>query len=118
MNLNLSKLEKKINIKFKNSKLLIKSLTHKSYDSINNYEKLEFLGDRILGLIISIKLLETYPEDTEGALDKKLASLVNKNRCQDLYETTLLTFNALTRVSIINLINVCYVYLIRYIKIC
>jgi len=81
MNLNLSKLEKKINIKFKNSKLLIKSLTHKSYDSINNNEKLEFLGDRVLGLIISKKLLEIYPDEKEGVLDKKLASLVNKKKC-------------------------------------
>ena len=40
MNLNLNKLEKKINIKFKNIKLLTKSLTHKSYNSINNNEKL------------------------------------------------------------------------------
>ena len=38
----LSKLEKKINIKFKDIKILIKSLTHKSYSSINNNEKLEF----------------------------------------------------------------------------
>ena len=74
MNLNLIKLEKKINIKFKNTKLLTKSLTHKSYDSINNNEKLEFLGDRVLGLIISKKLLEIYPEEKEGVLDKKLAS--------------------------------------------
>tara|TARA_Y100000590_G_scaffold419895_1_gene522057 strand:- start:1207 stop:1872 length:666 start_codon:yes stop_codon:yes gene_type:complete len=81
MNLNLNKLEKKINIKFKNIKLLAKSLIHKSYDSINNNEKLEFLGDRVLGLIISKKLLEIYPHDQEGVLDKKLASLVNKKKC-------------------------------------
>ena len=81
MNLNLIKLEKKINIKFKNTKLFTKSLTHKSYDSTNNNEKLEFLGDRVLGLIISKKLLEIYPDEKEGVLDKKLASLVNKKRC-------------------------------------
>ena len=80
----IKELQKKIKIKFKTVSNLKKAITHKSYDSINNYEKLEFLGDRILGLIISIKLLETYPEDTEGALDKKLASLVNKNRCQEI----------------------------------
>ena len=78
MDLNLIKLEKKINIKFKNFELLIKSITHKSYDSIHNNEKLEFLGDRVLGLVITKKLLEIYPEDKEGILDKKLASLVNK----------------------------------------
>ena len=63
MYLNLTKLEKKLNIKFKNTEFLIKSLTHKSYDSVNNNEKLEFLGDRVLGLVISKKLLEIYPED-------------------------------------------------------
>ena len=78
------KLEKKINIKFKNSKLLIKSLTHKSYNSTDSNEKLEFLGDRVLGLVISKKLLEIYPNDKEGILDKKLASLVNKNKCLEV----------------------------------
>ena len=84
MTYTIKELQKKIKIKFKNISNLKKAITHKSYDSFNNYEKLEFLGDRILGLIISIKLLDTYPEDTEGALDKKLASLVNKNRCQEI----------------------------------
>ena len=84
MSTNLTKLEKKISIKFKNIKFLIKSLTHKSYDSINNNEKLEFLGDRVLGLVISKKLLELYPNDTEGNLDKKLAFLVNKKRCCEI----------------------------------
>ena len=84
MDSNLIKLEKKINIKFKNFDLLIKSLTHKSYDSIYNNEKLEFLGDRVLGLVISKKLLETFPEEKEGVLDKKLASLVNKKKCFEI----------------------------------
>ena len=84
MNSNSIKLEKKINIKFKNFELLIQSLTHKSHDSIYNNEKLEFLGDRVLGLVISKKLLETYPKEKEGVLDKKLASLVNKKKCYDV----------------------------------
>jgi len=77
----LNKLEKKINLKFKNTKLLERSLTHKSHNPIDNYEKLEFLGDRILGLTISTKLLEMYPNDKVGFLDKKLAFLVNKDKC-------------------------------------
>ena len=81
---NLLNLEKKIRIKFKNKKNLLKSLTHKSFDSTNNNEKLEFLGDRVLGLVISKKLFELYPDDTEGNLDKKLAFLVNKNRCCEI----------------------------------
>ena len=84
MQLNLHKLQKKINIKFKNTNLLYKSMTHKSFDSNNNNEKLEFLGDRVLGLVISKKLLEIYPDDKEGILDKKLASLVNKEKCLEI----------------------------------
>jgi len=81
MNINVSKLEKKIGINFKDKNILIRSLTHKSFNSIDNNEKLEFLGDRVLGLIISKKLLEIFPDDREGVLDKKLASLVNRKKC-------------------------------------
>ncbi len=77
-------LEKLINIKFKDKKKLIKSLTHKSFDKINNNEKIEFLGDRVLGLVIAKKLLEIYPDEKEGALDKKFASLVNKKTCLEI----------------------------------
>ena len=91
-------LEKKINFKFKDKKLLIKSLTHKSYDKIDNNEKIEFLGDRVLGLIIAKKLLEIYPDEKEGILDKKFASLVNKKTCLQVakninLEKYILTFN-------------------------
>ena len=80
----LNTLQKKINIKFKNINFLKKAITHKSYDSLNNYEKLEFLGDRVLGLVISKKIIELYPDQKEGVLDKRLASLVNKNRCLEI----------------------------------
>ena len=76
-----SNLEKRLKISFKNKKLLIRSLTHKSFDKKENYEKNEFLGDRVLGLIIAKKLLEIYPDEKEGILDKKFASLVNKKTC-------------------------------------
>jgi ribonuclease-3 len=77
-------LEKKLKLKFTDLKILTKSLTHKSYDSKNNNEKFEFLGDRVLGLIIAKKLLEIYPEEREGILDKKFASLVNKRKCLEI----------------------------------
>ena len=80
----LYKFEKLINLKFKNQKLLKKSLTHKSFNSKESNEKLEFLGDRVLGLIISKNLLERYPDEKEGSLDKKLASLVNKKKCLEI----------------------------------
>ena len=81
---NLNQLEKKININFKNKTLLKQAITHKSYDKNINNEKLEFIGDRILGFVIAKKLLELYPTDSEGILDKKLASLVNKNKCLEI----------------------------------
>ena len=74
-------LEKIIRYNFKKSILLDKALTHKSKDNDNNNEKLEFLGDRVLGLVISEKLLEKFPEEKEGIIDKKFANLVNKKTC-------------------------------------
>ena len=99
MQKNLQSLQKKINIKFKDPNLLEKALTHKSYDPINNNEKIEFLGDRVLGLVIAKKLLEIYPNEKEGILDKKFASLVNKKTClaiaKDInLEKYILTFNS------------------------
>ena len=49
-----------------------------------NNEKLEFLGDRVLGLIISKKLIEIYPAENEGIIDKKFANLVNKKTCSNI----------------------------------
>ena len=84
MKINYQDLQSKINYKFRNINLLTQSLTHKSFDSIKNNEKLEFLGDRVLGLVIAKKLLETYPDEKEGVLDKKFASLVNKKTCLEV----------------------------------
>ncbi len=82
--MNLIKLQNKLGLNFKNRNLLVKSLTHKSVDPVNNYEKLEFLGDRVLGFVISKKLLEIYPDEKVGIIDKKLANLVNKNKCYEI----------------------------------
>ena len=81
MKINYQTLEKKIKINFKDKDLLVRSLTHKSYNKEINNEKLEFLGDRVLGLVIAKKLLEIYPNEKEGILEKKFASLVNKKTC-------------------------------------
>ena len=106
MRINYSALEKKIKCNFKNKDLLIKSLTHKSFNKDNNYEKLEFLGDRVLGLIIAKKLLEIYPNEKEGILDKKFASLVNKKTCLEIAKKIdlhkyVLTFNVKNRKNLI-----------------
>ena len=84
MKINYLNLKKKIKFNFKNKDLLIRSLTHKSYNKENNNEKIEFLGDRVLGLVIAKKLLEIYPNEKEGILDKKFASLVNKKTCLEI----------------------------------
>ena len=81
MKIDYQNLEKKIKINFRNKDLLIKSLTHKSFDKEHNNEKIEFLGDRVLGLVMAKKLLEIYPNEKEGILDKKFAALVNKKTC-------------------------------------
>ena len=98
MKINYQSLEKKIDFKFKNKNLLIQALTHKSYNPNENNEKIEFLGDRVLGLIIAKKLLEIYPNEKEGILDKKFASLVNKKTCLEIAKkinlaTYIKTFN-------------------------
>ena len=77
----IKELEKIIKYNFKKSFLLEKALTHKSFDININNEKLEFLGDRVLGLIISEELLDKFPDEKEGIIDKKFANLVNKKTC-------------------------------------
>ena len=73
--------EKKIKVNFRNKSLLLQALTHKSADQEKNNEKLEFLGDRVIGLVLSKKLFDLYPSKSEGVLDKRLAKLVNRKTC-------------------------------------
>ena len=77
----LNKLEQLIGVKFKDKELLKKSLIHKSHNNSDNNEKLEFLGDRVLGLSLAKTLLKMYPNEKEGIIDKKFANLVNKKTC-------------------------------------
>ena len=98
MNIKIKDFEKSLKLKFLNKTFLIKSLTHKSYNSNDNNEKMEFLGDRVLGLVIAKKLLEIYPYEKEGILDKKFSSLVNKKKCLEIakkikLENYILVFN-------------------------
>ena len=79
--MNISKFEKDLKLKFKNKSLIFQALTHKSYNQHNNNEKLEFLGDRVIGLVLSKKLFDLYPNENEGVLDKRFASLVNRKTC-------------------------------------
>ena len=106
MKIDYSVLEKRIKVIFKNKKLLTKSLTHKSFNKEKNNEKIEFLGDRVLGLVMAKKLLEIYPDEKEGILDKKFASLVNKKTCLEIakkidLQNFILTFNLKNQKNII-----------------
>ena len=106
MTIDYQNLEKKIKLVFKNKDLLVKSLTHKSFNKENNNEKIEFLGDRVLGLVMAKKLLEIYPKEKEGILDKKFAALVNKKTCLQIAKKLdlhkyILTFNTKDKKKII-----------------
>ncbi len=79
----LSDLEKKLKIKFKDKNLLRSAFIHRSYlneheeEKLPNNERLEFLGDAILGLVVSRHLYEVYPQSPEGDLTNYRSSLVN-----------------------------------------
>ena len=83
----LDEFEKKIGYKFKNRNLLITALTHSSYANESrggdqSYERLEFLGDSILGFVTAEYLCKAFPDIPEGKLTKKRAALVcEKSLC-------------------------------------
>lgn len=72
------KLEKCLDYQFKNKNLIIEALTHKSYKKPYNNERLEFLGDAVLNLIVGEYLYNKFPSSNEGDLSKIRASLVNE----------------------------------------
>ena len=81
---NVKNLEKKLNYNFKNKELLEKALTHSSYVNENKMkqydcnERLEFLGDAVLGLVIGEYFYKSFPKDNEGSLTKMRAESVNE----------------------------------------
>ena len=75
----IKKLEEQIDYVFENRKLIIEALTHKSYKQPYNNERLEFLGDAVLDLIVGQYLFEKFPDHDEGKLSKMRASLVNED---------------------------------------
>ena len=77
-------LETKLKFKIKNIHLYDKAFIHKSANKNVNNEKLEFLGDRVLGLILSKRLYDLYPNEDEGNLDKRFAKLVNRDTCSKI----------------------------------
>ena len=81
--MNLADLQEKIGVHFKNEDLLKEALTHRSYLNENpswplpHNERLEFLGDAVLELIVTENLFSAYPQDDEGKLTSVRAALVN-----------------------------------------
>jgi ribonuclease-3 len=71
-------LEKKVGYTFKDKKLIIEALTHKSYKQPYDNERLEFLGDAVLDLIVGEYLFTKFRKSNEGKLSKIRASLVNE----------------------------------------
>lgn len=85
----LSGVQARIGHAFRDKGLLVTALTHISFapsarDRIGSYQRLEFLGDRVLGLIVSAMLVEGFPEAEEGELSRRLAGLVRKETCADV----------------------------------
>ncbi len=74
----LQEFQKQLGYSFKNEELLKEALTHKSYKSPVNNERLEFLGDAVLDLLVGEYLFKKFPKAHEGELSKLRASLVNE----------------------------------------
>jgi ribonuclease-3 len=81
-------LEERIGYKFADQALLERALTHISALAGGNrsasYQRLEFLGDHVLGLVISDMLYRAFPKANEGELSRRLADLVRKETCADV----------------------------------
>jgi len=78
MHKNIETLEKKLGYEFKDKKLIIEALTHKSYKQPYDNERLEFLGDAVLDLVVGEYLFRKFQNSDEGKLSKIRASLVNE----------------------------------------
>lgn len=84
-------LQQRIGYAFEDASLLRSALTHPSavnaksrYSGGASYERLEFLGDRVLGLVVAELLIERFPAEDEGALSKRLVALVRKEALLDV----------------------------------
>ena len=88
----INQLQKQIKYKFKNINLLKEALTHSSYDSKDskktsqNYERLEFLGDRVLGLVLAEYFFKLYPLFNEGSLNDYFQKYANQSTLSEYAE--------------------------------
>jgi len=83
---NYSELLEKLEYQFQKPELLDEALTHVSAPraSGKSYQRLEFLGDRVLGLAIAEMLYKTFPNAPEGELSRRLAELVRRESCAEI----------------------------------
>lgn len=93
----IASLERRLGHTFRNRELLLTALTHASAAAPgrDTYQRQEFLGDRVLGLVITEMLLEAFPKASEGELSRHLAELVRKETCAEV--ATALDFGASLR---------------------
>ncbi len=84
MSKHIGALENTLGYKFKNEKLIIEALTHKSHKQPYDNERLEFLGDAVLDLIVGEYLFFKFPKSDEGNLSKIRAALVNEDGFEKL----------------------------------
>ncbi len=81
----IKKIQKKVaDYTFNKVSLLEEALTHPSLSGRHNYQRLEFLGDRVLGLVVSDWLLDLYPDDDEGQLNQRFSSLVRRETLAEI----------------------------------
>ncbi len=84
MNKQIQNLQKRLDYRFKDENLIIEALTHKSYKKSFSNERLEFLGDAVLDLIVGEYLYKKFPDIDEGVLSKLRSSLVNEKGFEKL----------------------------------
>nr|WP_245416281.1 ribonuclease III [Microvirga sp. 17 mud 1-3] len=79
-------LQETLGYSFERPELLTEALTHVSAPNAGgqSYQRLEFLGDRVLGLIVAEMLYETFPHSPEGELSRRLAELVRRESCAEV----------------------------------
>jgi ribonuclease III len=80
------RLEDRLGHRFAEARHLEEALTHATASPSGSYQRLEFLGDRVLGLAVADVLAETFPEASEGELSRRLAELVRKETCAEVAE--------------------------------
>ena len=89
-NKTITQIEKQIGYRFNNQSLLVDAFTHPSYEKrtlLGHYQRLEFIGDSVLNLIVTTELYKRLPNEPEGELSKRRAHIVCKQSCFDYCKT-------------------------------